>query len=326
MSSSEKDSVSSPVKYWTGKTLSITDVGSKFKTKEVVKSTKFCCQDDPQLVTFIFEVMFGEEVDGFVSVYVGPTNKSITLTMDRFTLYDVKGAVLETSHGVINDNTDTGEFYGLSKFYSFNSAEAVNWRFSCEVEYKAVSQAVAPTNSCLSTLQNDFLTLLKSPNNADVTFLVKHNRIKAHRDILAARCAYFASMFKSGMKESVAKEVQIKEEEPAVFQGLLEFLYSGSPPKNLPEIALNLLALADKYGLEDLKKICEVRICANLNAENCVDALVVAKRHHCSDLLLRAKSVFPAHAEVLTKSGKSLRLLGDNPDVLAELLVHLSIG
>ena len=138
------------------------------------------------------------------------------------------------------------------------------------------------------------------------------------------RCPYFASMFRSGMKESVANEVQIKEEKPAVFRGLLEFLYSGSSPKNLAEIAVNLLALADKYGLEDLKKICEVHICANLNAENCVNALVAAKRHNCSVLLSRAKSIFPAHAEVLTKSDEPLRLLRDNPDVLAELLLHLS--
>ena len=95
MSSQSKVSANAKdiVKHWTGKTLSITDVGSKFKSKEHVKSTRFFSRDDPSLVTFMFDVHFGDKVDGFVSVYVGPTNRSVAMTMIKFILYDVNDTV-----------------------------------------------------------------------------------------------------------------------------------------------------------------------------------------------------------------------------------------
>ena len=106
---------------------------------------------------------------------------------------------------------------------------------------------------------------------------------------------------------------------------MLEFLYAGSLPKNIADIAFGLLALADMYGLDDLKKLCEAHLCSVVNADNFVDALVVAKRHNYSNLLARAKSVFPTHVEVLKESKDKFTLLRNNPDALLELLEHLCI-
>lgn len=326
MSSKDSVVVSSPVRFWTTRSLMITNVGSKFKNKEVV-STKFFCRRDPNLVTFTMDVKFGKEKEGFASVFVGPkgTTKSITMTMHKFILRNEEGSNL-SSMEYTHPRVCIGQScWGWAEFYKSDETKDVTWRVICEVEYEAPSPAIAPSDSCITSLQVDLLNMLKSPNNADITFIVGGERIKAHKDILAARCTYFANMFRSGMKESVADEVEIKEEEPAVFQGLLEFLYSGSAPKNLAEIAINLISLADKYDLEDLKKICEVHVCAQLNAENCVNALVAAKRHNCPDLLSHAKSSFPAYVEALTKAEESFRQLRENPDVLADLLVHLCI-
>ena len=166
---------------------------------------------------------------------------------------------------------------------------------------------------------------MESSKNADVTFLIKGEKIKAHKNIIAARCSYFDNMFESGMMESVTNEVEVKDADPTVFKGLLEFLYSGSAPTNLADIALGLLSLADKYSLEELKKICEDHLCLSLDADNFVDALVVAKRHNCDGLLSRAKSVFPVHVGVLKNSAAKLRQLGESPDALLDLLEHLCI-
>ena len=50
------------------------------------------------------------------------------------------------------------------------------------------------------------------------------------------------------MKENFTQIVEIHDAEPRAFRGLLRFLYSGQPPENFNDVALELLTLADKYG------------------------------------------------------------------------------
>ena len=56
-------------------------------------------------------------------------------------------------------------------------------------------------------------------------------------------------------------------------------------------MACDVLAAADKYGLEGLKVICEDSLCRNLSVENAAHTLIVADLHSTEQLKTRALSI-----------------------------------
>merc|ERR1712168_1714273 len=99
-------------------------------------------------------------------------------------------------------------------------------------------------------------------------------------------------MFTSDVRENNLNEVDVPDVEPRFFKGLLQFLYSGLPPTNLDEIAMDLMVVADKYGCKELVDISADNIRKNLNADNVIDALLVADKINREDLMKVAKVVF----------------------------------
>ena len=76
---------------------------------------------------------------------------------------------------------------------------------------------------------------------------------------------------------------------------MLLYVYTGNTP-NLNRVAGELLAAADKYQLEQLKNICEERLCNSLEIGNSVSHLVLGDMYqvirHVLDVF---KHVFDNH-------------------------------
>jgi len=112
-----------------------------------------------------------------------------------------------------------------------------------------------------SRLGQDLGALLASGEDADVTFLVKDERVEAHKMILSARSPVFKAMLHSPMSKGTEGGVKIEAMEPVVFQALLHFIYTDEAPSVLRDESSTasisttqlLLAAADCYGLERLR-------------------------------------------------------------------------
>ena len=159
---------------------------------------------------------------------------------------------------VVDGGWGTSSFYELSKLRD-SSVNLI--RIKCEVVYNGDAVYVDSTK-----MTENMIGLLDSAKHADVTFLVGKEKIKAHKAILAAQSNYFDKMFDSGMRECAKNEVEIHDAEPSEFKELLRFLYSGLTPENLPEIALSLLPLANRYEAMELKDMCVEAIRCSLSA------------------------------------------------------------
>merc|ERR1711915_1031361 len=96
------------------------------------------------------------------------------------------------------------------------------------------------------------------------------------------------------------------------------FLYTDVAPEYAEDSTMELLALADKYCVDDLKKICKEAINSNLNSDNVIDVLILAEKHRCSTLLTSAKAVFGWHAKEL-KSKEAWNKLLENPTIFEHL-------
>ncbi|KAJ3698950.1 hypothetical protein LUZ61_002655 [Rhynchospora tenuis] len=103
-----------------------------------------------------------------------------------------------------------------------------------------------------SYLRQQFISLLKSGDGADIIFEVDGEKFKAHRNLVAARSGYFRSMFSfsSGKKENRSNTIKVRDIKPAVFKSMLYFIYSDTWVENSDDIdggdmAQQLLAAAD---------------------------------------------------------------------------------
>ncbi|GJN26389.1 hypothetical protein PR202_gb14316 [Eleusine coracana subsp. coracana] len=137
-------------------------------------------------------------------------------------------------------------------------------------------------------LLQDFAQMLKDGEGADVTFSVGDQLFPAHRCVLAARSAVFKAELFSPMKEKATKHIRIDDIEPSIFEALLHFIYTDSLPddcgadKNVP--MQHLLVAADRYGLDRLRLMCEVKMCNSIDAETVATTLALAEQHHCVQL------------------------------------------
>ena len=142
------------------------------------------------------------------------------------------------------------------------------------------------------------------------------------------------------MKESCANEVEVKDIKPDVFRELLKFIYCGAKPKcltgdknedavknandqeyNQPdedthEDVVDLLIAADRFGVDELKTMCEVFLCDRLNFHNVIEVLIVADRLHCVNLFRAAVTVYRMCSGGLKQDRKQKM----DPDLLLKLL------
>jgi len=131
-----------------------------------------------------------------------------------------------------------------------------------------------------ATYTSQMRAMVNEEDFADVTFLIEHEPVYAHRAILAQRCEHFAAMFRSGMRESVERTISIPSISKKVFLMLLEYLYTDSVKIDV-ESAIDLYIAADLYHMERLREICATVVKRNLSAENSGPLLQSASEAHC---------------------------------------------
>lgn len=142
-----------------------------------------------------------------------------------------------------------------------------------------------------SSLGKDLSMLLEDARGTDVMFHVGKETFPAHRLILMARSPVLSAMLSSPMKEGEGGVVSIMDVEPFVFKSLLHFIYSdeiaelGSDEssKNVP-LVQHLLAAADRFGLERLRRMCERKLCEAMEVETAATTLALAEQSHALEL------------------------------------------
>ena len=183
-------------------------------------------------------------------------------------------------------------------------------------------------------LKSDFGALLSfdSKNSfSDVTLVVspKNNdssnsdpvEFFAHKVILAARSPVFASMFEHNMQERSSSKVNLTDVEPATVKEMLIYMYSDRVPK-IGEVAGDLLYVADKYQLENLKKICEEHLSSNLRVDNAARIIQLAYLYNAPQLKRLCLQFISDHGSEVraTQEWDEVKQCPDNADILDDLL------
>ncbi|CAM0877993.1 unnamed protein product [Alopecurus aequalis] len=197
---------------------------------------------------------------------------------------------------------------------------------SPEMTVLPAKQAPAPP----SNLNLDLAQLQQSKTGADVTFLLSGESFDAHKLILAARSPVFSAEFFGDIGEKSTQQIEVEGISAPTFKAMLNFIYTDAVSdfdqrsEATTELAQDLLAAADRYGLDRLKMICEAKLSDSINAGTAATILAFAEQHNCSQLKAKCIDFIVGTPdildEVLATDGYT-HLVASRPSVLRELLM-----
>ncbi|ALC48732.1 CG7058 [Drosophila busckii] len=166
-----------------------------------------------------------------------------------------------------------------------------------DMEFEVHTYAPSPTPT---PAQTPTLTLDDGGGPTTTVKLQVHN-FKAHRVIVAARCEWFKKALMSGMQESINRKVIITDTTPVIFRRLLLYLYGAPIDRTVgAEQICELMLLADRYSIDDLKELCENTLNALIDEDSVVCLLGIADRYMATALKSNCLSFLSQHSQ-LTK-------------------------
>jgi len=160
--------------------------------------------------------------------------------------------------------------------------------------------------SGVQALSDSFRGLFLKGLHSD--FLVKTEDGKefvVHKCVLASRSKYFAAMLeKDNIRETKEGFVKIEGFSAEVVLAMLKFIYSGKIDVGMDAQSVKeLLIIADKYQMDDLKEVCDCRLSELLTSENVCDMFVTAETFGAKKLKLRVIDFISKNSEAVKKKG-----------------------
>jgi BTB/POZ domain len=184
----------------------------------------------------------------------------------------------------------------------------MHYQLILEFEDTTISEGV------LTHLSN----LLDNQSMADVTFVVKNEKIGAHSIIVSGSPVICAMLEKGKFKEGRTRTVEIEDIEPAVFKEMLRHLYTGKAPpmeEDEEEMIEPLFLAADKYQIKALKDFCARSLTSKLNMQTVVHYLVLAHLHSAPQLLEASFRFLVSHKKEVWTRPEWKKLMKTYPDL-----------
>lgn len=226
-----------------------------------------------------------------------------------------------TISGSINQITPGSRFCHIgvvynSMFYIFGGYNGVH-RLNDFMKFPLIQKSYDPYVP-QSTLINDLKLYVDNQLLSDITFIVEGIPIHAHK-ILCLRCSYFRNMLTGEYMESKASEIVIEDIGYQVFLILLEYLYSDHVDVTI-ENAMEILIVAEKFGVDRLKKICENIMIDAINVISVSTILLTADEHNAGNLRDRCMRFILDNFDEVTKQTSFEEMGRLNVELVFEIL------
>lgn len=183
-------------------------------------------------------------------------------------------------------------------------------RISCKIRtISSIKEEASPIN-----LKNIF----NSEKFSDFTIITQNNQFKVHKIFLATASPVFDSMLTVNMIENAENSVTILDIPSILIQEMLRFIYTAKV-NNIKSIAAKLLPIAEKYQIEELKKLCEQELDKSLNDNNAWDLLILGDRYHGELLKKKALQYITKRKIKITNIEDFKQLTINNPELIVEI-------
>ena len=118
----------------------------------------------------------------------------------------------------------------------------------------------------------------------DVKFLVEGEEVEAHRILLANKSPVFMKMFTVDTKDAKLTEpIEIKDATHAGFNQFIDLLYGFDDPTD-PNICLEIMILAERYEVENVKQYAGHILVDSIKKDNVIAILIAADMNRAAEI------------------------------------------
>ncbi|XP_047958028.1 BTB/POZ domain-containing protein At1g01640-like [Salvia hispanica] len=223
---------------------------------------------------------------------------------NRYGVWIICPACYEGAKGTIMLANNNDSFSPtISNYLGFT--KALKWMQLQEHKMKFQDEKMKFYDEKMNYLSG-FATALRDQIHTDIQVMAGDNEppIPAHRGLLAMRSTIFRNMLDSDECKAPANQtITLPELNHEELEALLEFLYSGSVPKEKMEKLVCSLALAaDKYEIPFLQKFCDQVMLGSLKSSNALDILEISDTCNNKNLKERALCFIVSNLEEIVFS------------------------
>ncbi|KAK0169819.1 hypothetical protein PV328_010457 [Microctonus aethiopoides] len=152
---------------------------------------------------------------------------------------------------------------------AYNKNTEVYAKYQCDITWHGYDES--ERNVIHGSLLEHILT---ASDFSDMIIVIGEKEIPVHKTILAANSPVFLAMFKTDMSESLNKQIVVTDTEVDIMEKVINFMYTGviHPAPDIDAL-ISILAVADKYEIMTLQKLCEQKLSEKIRIENVLEIL-----------------------------------------------------
>ncbi|VDN03121.1 unnamed protein product [Thelazia callipaeda] len=162
---------------------------------------------------------------------------------------------------------------------------------------------------------------------ADCVLECSGKQIPVNKFVLSAHSEVFKAMFSyDQLVESTERRVVIEDAEYEAVRCMLRYMYTGEmDDMDMDADLASVLTLAERYQIDDLKQICERKLCAQIDKCNFGEMLYLADLYNCKILRKAVIDLLRTNSSVF--SSKAWRLLKEtNPHLVTDVMEKAVFG
>jgi len=131
------------------------------------------------------------------------------------------------------------------------------------------------------------------------------------------RSDVFRAMFaQENVLENIIRETEVIDFESDVVDDFLHFLYSDEVMDPALYNSVDLLLMADKYNVEDLRKECEKALVKSISISTAISFLSTASRIQAPLLVARSANFIFKNLDILVKSDDWKEMVKSYPEAM----------
>ena len=312
-------------------------------TREKITSPKFSLEasDKVEWCLRVHPNGSDEESRNYLSVYLGLLHcqKSPVWAKYEFWIINSQGKNYQSRSSINVFSFQKNQYRGFKKFI-LRDFLLSNPPWLLPEDQLTLCCQVSIVGTFFNTPEQNITPAIKDPRHmiaddlgelwenslcTDCCLFVAGQEFRAHKAILAARSPVFRAMFEHEMVERLTNRVDINDLDPKVFKEMMGFIYTGKAPHlHIHSMACDLLAAADRYGMEGLMVLCEDALSRNLSVENAAHTLILADLHSAQQLKTQALYFIALHASVVSETSEWKSMVESNPHLVAEAFHFLA--
>uniref|UniRef100_A0A915ABU8 Non-specific serine/threonine protein kinase n=1 Tax=Parascaris univalens TaxID=6257 RepID=A0A915ABU8_PARUN len=191
--------------------------------------------------------------------------------------------------------------------------------------YAAKEVLLTPTTPVCTGFVRRQVEALENGALADCELECNGQVIPVNKFMLSTHSKVFSAMFShDDVQESKEKKVIMKDTDIDSVRMMLRYMYCGEV--DLESSAEGVMVLAERYQMDELKQLCEEKLCSLVDKNNIAEMLYLADLYNCPFLKTAVVDVLRINKAYVMGTQSWQMLKESNPKLMNEVMERVVLG